>query len=316
MQENTMTAWQAQAPARSLEEISASIRAHAVNMAMSYIAIGRDLIEAKAQLSQGQWLPWLKSMGFASSTAANYMKLAREVAPESALAALPYSKALALLSLPAGEREGLAREAEDKSAAEIRRLIAERDRAAEAANAESTHVKELQERLSETERALEHAARDMNESDIKAERLERELRDARRHIQEMQTAQPRETVVEIETAPADYEALKRAATLADQNMADALQAAQAAEKRAREAEDALARMEMSAGPAHAPEGIEALSEAVNAFIGATQLMQVNPGPLAARKLDFDVIIRRLSRHVIELQSAVENADFEGVGCVV
>lgn len=287
MQENSISAYQTQTPARSLEEISASIRAHAVNMAMSYIAIGRDLIDAKAQLSQGQWLPWLKSMGFASSTAANYMKLAREVAPESALAALPYSKALALLALPAGDRDEMAREAEDKSAAEIRRLIAEREKAMEAANTESTRRMEAEKRLEEMEDRLEA----------------------------LSIRPPVEERI-IEVTPADYQELRRKASAADRNMADALQAAQSAEKRARDAEDALARLEMSAGPSHAPEGIEALSEAVNAFIGATQLMQVNPGPLAARKIDFDVVIRRLSRHVIELQNAVENADFEGVGCVV
>ena len=84
-------------PGRTIEEISASIRAHAASMCMSYIAIGRDLIEAKGKLSHGEWMPWLQDMGFSSSAASNYMRLAREIPPDSMIGALPVSKALALL---------------------------------------------------------------------------------------------------------------------------------------------------------------------------------------------------------------------------
>jgi hypothetical protein len=40
-------------------------------------AAGRLLIEAKAEVVHGQWLPWLKSVGISTRTAQQYMQLAR-----------------------------------------------------------------------------------------------------------------------------------------------------------------------------------------------------------------------------------------------
>ena len=101
----------ARLPGRTIQEITASIRAHAAMMARGYIAIGRDLIEAKALLGHGKFLPWLAEMGFGVSAANKYMQLAAEIAQGSPLEELPYSKALALIALPGeqgwGAVEGL-----------------------------------------------------------------------------------------------------------------------------------------------------------------------------------------------------------------
>ncbi len=82
-------------------------------------------------------MPFLKDIGLSASTAANYMRIAKEVSADSKMATLPYTKILALLAAPPEEREELAAAAEDMSAAEIRRLTEERNRAAEAANSET-----------------------------------------------------------------------------------------------------------------------------------------------------------------------------------
>lgn len=115
---------------RTIPQIEASITIHKEDVVRGFLGIGRDLLDAKAQLNQhGQWMPWVERMGFNQSTANKYMRLAKEVQPGSALEGLSFNKTLALVSLPEGEREDFARaiDAEHKSAAEIRRLIKERD---------------------------------------------------------------------------------------------------------------------------------------------------------------------------------------------
>lgn len=125
---------------RTIEEITVSARMNMQDMTNRAIALGHDLSEAKQVLGHGHFLPWLDSIGISSSTAANFMKVAREVAPGSRLAGMQYSRVLALLAAPAEDREALAEETEGKSASEIRKLIEERNRAAEAANTESARA--------------------------------------------------------------------------------------------------------------------------------------------------------------------------------
>ena len=72
----------------------------------SLLALGQRLIEAKAVLPHGEWLPWLEGrVGFSERTAQQYMKLARTYTNPQALADLGATKALMLLALPDGERD-------------------------------------------------------------------------------------------------------------------------------------------------------------------------------------------------------------------
>ena len=113
-------------PVRTIEVITAeivTIKRQAQQIAL-YIAIelGRRLTEAKEMLDHGQWGDWLKeSVGFSHESANRYMRLFREyAAPQnslfgaeinsSTLTNLSVSKALALLAVPAEEREAFAAE--------------------------------------------------------------------------------------------------------------------------------------------------------------------------------------------------------------
>lgn len=291
-------------PGRSLAEIRASLGAHIRMAAESCILAGQDLIEAKDQLGHGQWLPFLDEFGISSSTAANWMKVAREVSLESPLARMRYGKVLALLAVPADEREAFAEEihAEDKSTEEIRRLIAERDKAAEAANAETTRAEQIGRDRDYWKTQAGCIEQERQAAQRRADALDKQIEDLMRHP---------ETV-----PPADYEELKRKAADADRNLDDALLAARDAEQRARDAEDRLAMMEARGGGKPVLGDLERLTDAVNRFISDTQMMAVNPGELARREKETDAIIRRLSRHVIELQKAVGEAAFQAEGAVV
>ena len=350
-EESALAAPAASAPGRTLDEIKISIRAHSRMAAESILQIGRDLMEAKQIAGHGGWLPFLQEIGFKPSTAENWMRLAREIEPGSALAALPYSKALALLSLPPEEREDFARDADadSKSAAELRRLIEERNKAAEAANAESNRANEAEKTIDilrktlderdeeidekcallgdattqriDAEKRLEQAQRTADYYKAQAGQIEKERQDAERRAQELARELERQAdapvqikTVEIEKAPADYEQLKQRMQWADKNVDDAMQAAIAAEQRAQQAEEELSRLRME-GTQAPQDDLSRLADAVSAFIASTQLMSVNPAQLAAREKDADALIRRLSKHVIDLQGAIGKAAFLAEGAV-
>ncbi|MGG1613497.1 DUF3102 domain-containing protein [Paenibacillus phoenicis] len=106
----------------------------------SAIEIGEKLIEAKELVAHGEWGAWLKdNVNYSQSTANNFMNVAREYknTNSQALANLSYTQAVALLSVPAGERETFAEEnnvaemssrelqAAIKEKQELERLLAE-----------------------------------------------------------------------------------------------------------------------------------------------------------------------------------------------
>lgn len=162
---------------RTIPEIEADILAQKRTIGASIVFIGRALIEAKGQLSHGQWGEWLKNrVNFSQSTAENYMHIAKEFGEGSALLNLPYSKVLALLSVPKDEREDFAKEyeVEDKSVSQIKQLIKERDEAQRRATAEAISASEFRRRSAEAERK----------------------------IRELESRKPER--VEVEVAPEDY----------------------------------------------------------------------------------------------------------------
>lgn len=100
---------------RPLAELESVIRAASVFELQGALTVGVCLQEAKAQLKHGEWLPWLRKMGIDVSYANRRMRLAAEIPEGSNLSRLSYSQAMAVLALPAGEREAFV----EKNAAQL-----------------------------------------------------------------------------------------------------------------------------------------------------------------------------------------------------
>lgn len=235
--------------ARPLEQIEAEIIAHTQSVTSSFIVIGNDLIEAKARLSHGEWLPWLTDkIGFSARTAENAMRIAREVSATSPLAALPYTKVLALLELPAGEREEFAAEnnATERSTAALRAAIKARDEARRKAQEEA-------ERADKAQRAAQ-----AYESELQAER--------------------RRKPEQVAVVPDDYDALKgqvealrRRAEQAEDYAAEAEEELRAVQQEAQRAQMAQIDDDM-----REPEDPLALLNFVNACTALTVALHAAP----------------------------------------
>ena len=284
------------ASGRTLEEVKAGIRIRMQNMVNSALEIGMDLTEAKDACRHGEWLPFLKEIGLSASTAANYMRIAKEVSADSKMATLPYTKILALMAAPKEEREALAEAAEDMSAAEIRRLTEERNRAAEAANVESaradqaekdakqfyqdnaklrTEIQTLEYTLDQKEEEMQRLLRQCDEEarEEEREKLQKQIDDLRGKLLFAENNRV-EVEKRVEVAPADYHRLKM-------EQQELLDAAAAAEERANEAESELERLRMEAAGGKQmdkPVGI-VLGQAVNAFLRECDMMTFNPAEL-------------------------------------
>jgi chromosome segregation ATPase len=95
----------------------------------SAIEIGRRLTEAKELVAHGEWGNWLKAnVNYSQSSANNFMKISVEYANSQTLANLNYSQAIALLSVPAEEREAFVEEnnVSDMSTRELQAAIKEK----------------------------------------------------------------------------------------------------------------------------------------------------------------------------------------------
>lgn len=152
---------------RDINTITAEIRTIKQNVGHlllnSYIELGRRLTEAKELLPHGEWGAWLRDEAeFSPSTAHNMMNIFREYGADQAslfgeaksqtLGNLTYSKAVALLQVPAEEREEFveAHHVDELSTRELEKLIREKQ--------------EAEERAAKAERALESAEDEKREA--------------------------------------------------------------------------------------------------------------------------------------------------------
>lgn len=197
---------------KSPEVLAAEIRALTASMLANIIEIGRRMCQAKEILPHGQFGEWVKTKtGYSQSTANNFMKLFQEYgAPQESLFGaevnsqtfgnLPYSKALALLAVPAEEREDFARNnhVEEMSTRELQQAIKERD--------------ELRRQLDEEREAAEGAGLKIADLEEKLEASSRETARQKQIVE--QTKEELEALkaapVEVAIQAADPEEVQRA----------------------------------------------------------------------------------------------------------
>lgn len=137
---------QAPASERNIEAITSEILRLKNDAGNAILGIGQRLLEAKAMLPHGEWLPWLtERVEFSERQAQRFMKLAQEWANPTALSDLGATKALALLALPPEERQkflsenhivdGEEKSVIDMTSRELEKAVKERDEALHAAEA-------------------------------------------------------------------------------------------------------------------------------------------------------------------------------------
>lgn len=240
---------------RDIEDITAEILEAKRAGGEAILTIGRGLIEAKALLAHGEWLPWLtERVEFSERSAQNFMRLAREWSNPQTLADLGASKALALLALPAEERadfiasvhvvDGAEKTTEELSSRELAQAIRERDEArreAETARADAGAAEAARAKMAadmETANAFLAAAREeKRKADQEAARLGAELAELK--------ARPVEVAVEQVADPAAIEKARAEAVAEMQKKLDkAREAKNQAEAKRKNAEEALEQVRL------------------------------------------------------------------------
>lgn len=186
--------------ARDIEMVTSDIhyaqRQGARQLLSNLIEIGRLLVEAKSMVSHGEWGKYLEErVNYSQSTANNYMKLYQEYGDNQesffnsfsnsqAFGNLTYTQAIALLALPAEERQEFAEDnnVADMSTRQLEQAIRERneERAArERAEANAARFESDAKAARESEDSLrqlsEKANAERNAANEKVEKLQKQL---------------------------------------------------------------------------------------------------------------------------------------------
>lgn len=199
------------------------------------IEIGRRLTEAKQMLSHGEWGKWLKEeIHYSKSSANNMMRifdaygstqmgLFGPEANSQTFGDLEYSKALALLSVPAEEREQFAQEvdAEHISVRQLKAAIQERDAAQEQAAEAAAEWELAKEALREKEKAIQLANQRLEASASEADSLRKEIEQLRQRPVDV-------AVEQIDAAPEQLKAAEeKGRSAAEEALRTELEKAQA-----------------------------------------------------------------------------------------
>lgn len=163
-----------------------TLHRQAQQMMLGYvIEIGKRLVEVKEMLPYGSWGTYLaERTPYSQSTANNFMKIFQEYGDENlslfekgtksqTFGKLSYTQALALLALPANEREEFAQEnnVEDMSSRQLQEAIRERNQAREEADRLKAAAKELEEAKAQLAHAEKSRAKMEEDMGLLNERL-------------------------------------------------------------------------------------------------------------------------------------------------
>ncbi|MFE0394734.1 DUF3102 domain-containing protein [Paenibacillus lactis] len=175
--------------AAEIRSIDQQARQYVLNSA---IEIGKKLKEAKELVAHGEWGNWLQeNVNYKQSTANNFMRIAEEYANSQALANLSYTQAVALLSVPAEERESFVQEnnVTELSTRELQAVIKEKkelERQLEKANKKAEFERLAREKL---ESSLQEMQQQNAMNHELAERYKAEIETAMKNGQDDQAAE-------------------------------------------------------------------------------------------------------------------------------
>lgn len=176
-----MFAVNAEIAPRTIDTITDEIIAYKNLAGKCIFEIGQRLNEAKAQLSHGEWLPWLEEkVRFSERSANNYMRIAKEYGKSATVADLGYSKALELLALPAFERDeflaekhpvnGEEKTVSEMSRKELQQVIKERDEARKKAEAAESAEAEAMAEIEKMRAEIDDLEVEVEKTKIEAEK--------------------------------------------------------------------------------------------------------------------------------------------------
>lgn len=248
--------------ATEIKVITEQTRATVISAAL---AVGKRLIEAKSICPAGRWLEWLETAVAYSERKAQdmmrlYLEYGRDGSIPDSIAALDYSKAVALLAAPAEAREALAEQAQADDLSvrqlqqEIKRINAEKLKAQmQIAGLEKQldtaqgHIEQLTDEGNRQDQAIVDRDREIEAKEAELRETKRVLADA---AQKVSLAQAKAAAAE-----ASVEELRKLHSDAEDRAA----------KSAQRASDAVNRANQTAKDlAEARAKIQALSEAAAA----------------------------------------------------
>ena len=219
---------------RDIETITSEIIQLKQDAGNAILGIGQRLNEAKALLSDGEWLSWLsEQVDFSPRTAQRFMRLAREWSDATALSRLGATKALTLLALPPEEREAFITESHsvngeekgvvDMTSRELEKAIRERDEARQAMEAAQAGAQSAEESRAKMASDMAQLKALQKAAQQDAEQALTELRTAR---EELQALREKPVDVAVQTVP-DPEAVRQAREEAVREMQARVDAAEA-----------------------------------------------------------------------------------------
>lgn len=285
------------APERDIQLITAEIQFFKRQAGQAVYEIGRCLLEAKAQLKHGEWLPWLRDeVAFSEASAQRYMRLAREYGKSRIVTDLGAGKALELLALPESQREEFVEENDVSSMTreQLRQAIRERDEASVLAARERARAET--EELSRVKMEQDMAAlKKLHAAAVETQEAKEEA--LRKAEAELKALRERPVEVAVETVDAAPEQIAQAKA----------EGAKAAEAKA-EAELKKLREELKAAEERTEAAQKQMEEAREAAEKARKLAAASQEEGMVRfKLLFSSAQETVNRMAEELEQAPEES---------
>lgn len=211
--------------ARPIDTITAEILVYKGQAGSAILEIGRRLIEAKNQLEHGAWTDWLRErVDFSERSAQNFMRLAQEYPNPQTFADLGASKALALLAVPADERERFAAEADARhcSVRDLQEAIKAREAAENQAKGWALKCEQAKADADAARAAAKKQEQDMKLFESALEKAKEAKKKLAARVKELE-CQPKEVAVK-DAAPEQLAAAAAQAKAEAQQVIDALRA--------------------------------------------------------------------------------------------